>query len=215
MACTQTRKSITERASLHFLSMVPSRKHKSWNIAIWWLKKHLAWANCSWQTPFRNRFLTFRLLQKWSVGFPCLVISFQNKTQLLQTALFRRRSSCLSLRTFRVDRTNTTLLNLCCFRSFSGGFWPRVALVTYGQCTCQDRSCWWFSHQGPIKFRPQAHGGKRPLTHGKLTYRGRFSWGLNMVPAISAAHAPRGTLERFPEGLCPIRSRPAGRRAHQ
>lgn len=83
--------------------------------------------------PFGDRFLTSRLLQKCSTGFLRLVVSLQNKTQLLQTALAHHKSSCLSRWTFWIDRTNTTLLKWCCFMSCSSVLWPRVGPVTLGQ----------------------------------------------------------------------------------
>lgn len=58
------------------------------NVAMGWLKKIWEWADSCWQMPFRDRLLTSRPLQKCNAGFPRLVISLQNKTQLLQTVPF-------------------------------------------------------------------------------------------------------------------------------
>lgn len=68
--------------------------------------------------PFWDRFLTFRLVQKRSAGSRRLGISFQNKPQFLQTALFDMYLIS-SFRIFMIDRSNTTILNLNCFVSFS------------------------------------------------------------------------------------------------
>lgn len=133
------------------------------------------------------RFLTFGLLPKCSAGSPGPVMSFQNKTQLLQAAPFQHTSNFPSLRTFRIDRTNTTTLHLCCFMSFESVLWPTWSLPYLGS-------------PGSGRLRPGAQRGESPLPHGELTYLSHLSWGLNMAPAI-------------PEGLCKVRSHPpAGRR---
>lgn len=68
-----------------------------------------------------------------------------------------------------------------------------------------------FCHRGPIRFRPQAHRGRSPLPHRRLTYYSRFPWGLGMVTAIPLALSP-SYPGQTPRGLCKISSHPKGRR---
>lgn len=115
--------------------------------------------------PFRDRFLTFRLLQKHSAGSPRRGISFQSKTQLLQTALCDM-NLVSSSRTFMIDRPNTTILNLSCFVSLQSGFDPMWNLSLLGR-TCKGI---YLAPRKSIRFRPQIRRDQNLPPCGKLAY---------------------------------------------
>lgn len=183
---------------------VTSRKHKSRDIAIWWMKKHLVWANRCWQLPFRNRFLTFRLCRNGVLVPPDSSFHFRIK-QLLQTALCRHKWVAPPCR--HSELIEQTLL----FRIYAVSG-PSPVVSDPG---CHPSRTGSTRARDPSDSDPQPMEAGVPSPMGSWLTTGASQWGLNMVPAILVAHVPRGTLEWFPEGLCPVRSWPEGRRMHQ
>lgn len=141
--------------------------------------------------PCRNEVLDLRTSAHTpSAGAPGLVISCQTRTQLLQGAPCHRRSDVLSLRTFRIDRTNT---------NFSGCMLFRVFLKCFVS-PCLPRQIQTPSPERREPPRPWEADSPQP-----------FLLGLPVVTAIPVAHSPPGTWDCLPEGLCKICSHPEGR----
>lgn len=161
------------------VNLVTSSKHKSQNIAIWWMRQHLDEQTVPDKSLFsffffffRDRFLTCRLLKKWSAGFSRLDISFANETQLLHTVLCSQ-NLVSAPRTFTIDKTNTTSKNLSCFVSFFNVFWVsiepfRLGYYLWGQL---------FSHQRPRNSDPKFTEVSASLPAGsELTFHEGWPW---------------------------------------
>lgn len=165
--------------------------------------------------PFRNKFLTFRLCRN---GVP---------VPLDSSVHFKIKHSSFKQHFFNINLVaspcgHSELIEqtlLFWIYAVSGpsqavsepGWRPSHVGSAPARAVLGDR----LATRGPSNSDPKSMEARVPSPTGGWLNHGRFSWGLNGVTAIPAAHVPYSTLERFPGGLCQIGSWPVGRRLQE